>query len=146
MNRAAVLAEARSWLGTRWQHQARSKGVGCDCIGFVAGVALAVGLDDAARFFRDMDTEGYGREPNSTMLLRVCFRYLDPIALSDAVPGDILLMRFKSEPQHFGLLSQRDPDYMLHAYAQARKVAENRIDAVWKSRIVGAWKFRGLDG
>ena len=35
----AIIAEARSWLGTPWHHQASLKGVGCDCIGFVRGVA-----------------------------------------------------------------------------------------------------------
>ncbi len=34
-----VIAEARTWLGTPWHHQASVKGVGCDCIGFVRGVA-----------------------------------------------------------------------------------------------------------
>jgi hypothetical protein len=38
--RDAVIAEARSWLGTPWHHQASLKGVGCDCIGFIRGVAL----------------------------------------------------------------------------------------------------------
>ena len=36
--RAAVLAEARSWLGTPYRHQASRKGVGCDCLGLVRGV------------------------------------------------------------------------------------------------------------
>jgi cell wall-associated NlpC family hydrolase len=31
--REAVIAEARTWLGTPWHHQASLKGVGCDCIG-----------------------------------------------------------------------------------------------------------------
>jgi NlpC/P60 family putative phage cell wall peptidase len=34
----SVVAEARSWIGTPYQHQASLKGVGCDCLGLVRGV------------------------------------------------------------------------------------------------------------
>jgi hypothetical protein len=37
--RAALIAEARTWIGTPWHHQAAVKGAGCDCIGFVRGAA-----------------------------------------------------------------------------------------------------------
>lgn len=49
--REEVIAEARGWLGTPWHHQASLKGVGCDCIGFIRGVAqpfvgeIAIPLD-----------------------------------------------------------------------------------------------------
>lgn len=146
MNRLAVLTEARSWLGTRWQHQAAVKGVGCDCIGFVAGVAQALGMTGAAEFFCDAAIRGYGRQPDPAMLTAACARYLDPVDLIEARPADVLVMRFAAEPQHFALISRRDPDYILHAYAQARKVVENRIDGVWRARIVSAWRYRGISG
>ena len=37
-----VVAEARSWIGTPYQHQASLKGVGCDCLGLVRGVWRAL--------------------------------------------------------------------------------------------------------
>ena len=33
-----IIAEARSWIGTPYRHQASLKGVGCDCLGLVRGV------------------------------------------------------------------------------------------------------------
>ena len=36
--REQALAEARTWLGTPYQHQASLKGAGCDCLGLVRGV------------------------------------------------------------------------------------------------------------
>ena len=36
--RAAIVAEARGWIGTPYRHQASLKGVGADCIGLVRGV------------------------------------------------------------------------------------------------------------
>jgi NlpC/P60 family putative phage cell wall peptidase len=146
MNRALILAEAREWLGTRWQHQASVKGKGCDCIGLVAGVARSVGVAEAVEFFYDPRVRGYGRHPNPDMLTAACARYMDRVDLIDRRPADVLVLRFDHDPQHFAFLSRTDPDYIIHAYAQVRKVVENRIDALWRSRIVSAWRLRGIDG
>ena len=35
---AAIVAEARSWIGTPYRHQTSVKGIGCDCLGLVRGV------------------------------------------------------------------------------------------------------------
>ena len=146
ITRAQVVAEARTWIGTRWHHQASIKGVGSDCIGLVAGVARTLGIVGGDEFAVDPAVRGYGREPDPDMLLAACARYLEPVHLPEVQLGDILLLRFSSEPQHFALISQRNPDYMLHAYAQARRIVENRIDAVWRSRIVRAYSYRGVYG
>lgn len=45
--RAAIVAEARSWLRTPYHHAAQIKGVGCDCAMFPAAVYQAVGLISA---------------------------------------------------------------------------------------------------
>ena len=37
VSRMDAIAEARSWLGTSFHHQASVKGVGCDCIGLIKG-------------------------------------------------------------------------------------------------------------
>jgi NlpC/P60 family putative phage cell wall peptidase len=146
ITRAQIVAEARTWVGTRWHHQASTKGVGSDCVGLVAGVARALGIAGGEEFAADPDVRGYGREPDPVMLLSVCARYLEPVHLPEVRMGDILLLRFAAEPQHFAIVSQKNPDYMLHAYAQARRIVENRIDAVWRSRIVRAYGYRGISG
>lgn len=141
ITRDAIVAEAREWIGTPWHHQAALKGKGCDCIGLIYGVARALGIPEAARFRADPRFRGYGRTPEPSMLRAAIAEYLNVADVER--PGDILLMRFDAEPQHFGFLST--PDYMIHAYAQARKVVENRIDDKWRRRIVGAYRFRGVD-
>jgi NlpC/P60 family putative phage cell wall peptidase len=141
IDRAQIIAEAREWLGTPWKHQASLKGVGCDCIGLIRGVARAVGLDDpftsgsARRYF------GYGRIPDPSLLLDACRDYLDP---GRGELGDILVLRFEREPQHFAIVSCLKPRRMIHAYAQARKAVENGIDHVWLSRVVRTYSFRGI--
>ena len=38
VTRAAIVAEARSWIGTPYRHQGSLKGAGCDCLGLIRGV------------------------------------------------------------------------------------------------------------
>ena len=140
MTGADVITEARSWLGTRFHHQGRLKGVGVDCAGLVVGVAEALGL-------QVQDRTDYTRQPDGTMLQETCDEQLIRIPLEDIRPGDLLLMRFEQEPQHLGIVG----DYefgglsLIHAYAQARRVVETRLDEVWLSRVVGAYRFSGVE-
>jgi len=140
MTRDDIITEARRWLGTRWRHQAAIRGVGCDCIGLIAGVALALGSADAAAFLDHPAYRNYGRQPDPRMLLSACAELLEPV--DEAQRGDVLLLRFTGEPQHFAFRS--DPGYMIHAYTVARRVVENRIDNMWGGRSVRAYSLRGV--
>jgi cell wall-associated NlpC family hydrolase len=46
MTRQELVAEARSWIGTKYVHGARVKGGGVDCASFIAEVLIAAGLAD----------------------------------------------------------------------------------------------------
>jgi NlpC/P60 family putative phage cell wall peptidase len=141
--REAIAIEAREWIGTPYKHQASKKGVGCDCIGLVSGVGRALGFEDAAKFAADTRFRGYSKTPDARMLMQAVAEYLEPVPLLKVLVGDILLMRFKDDPQHFALLVDRDGlGYIVHSYAQAKKVVENRVDEKWQDRIVGAFKYR----
>lgn len=140
---ADVVAEARSWIGTRWQHQAFVKGAGTDCIGLVGGVALALGLPGAREWADDPALHCYGRTPDPRVLLGGCERFMDRIPASDAGLGDVLIMAFEREPQHFAIVSAVDPMYVVHAYAQRRGVVENGIK-VSGARVVRAYRYRGV--
>jgi len=142
---ADIVTEARSWVGVRYQHQASVKGVACDCIGLVRGVGRACGLVDPFTTGEAARYSGYERSPNSRLLLEACAAFLNPISLAAAIPGDVLTFRFDADAQHFGILSAINPRYVIHSYAQARRVVENRIDDLWASRIVGAYHLRGVN-
>ncbi len=151
MTRYDVVTEARSWIDTRYQHQASLKGVGADCIGFVGGVAVALGLPEALAWARDPAVKGYGGTPDGRMLLEACRKYLDPVSTALAGIGDVLVFRWATDPAHFAIISSLEPMRIIHAFSSARKVAENQIDGewrkgtTWRSLIVGAWRFRGVD-
>lgn len=144
--RADVVRVAREWMNppTRWQHQAMLKGVATDCIGLIAGVAYELGIVDARPEVRPQEFNGYSPSPDPRLLKRACDAYLDEIAITSANIGDILLMRFDVEPQHFAIITQIEPMYIVHAYRQARKVTEHRVDEIWAARIVRAYRFRGI--
>jgi len=140
----AIVLEAREWVGVRWRHQASSKQFGADCIGLIAGVGLALGLEEAKRWLTDARRTSYRARPDSKMLLAAANDYLLPIQTSQIAAGDILLMRFDIDPQHFAIVSSLVPYRIIHSYAQMRKVVEHGVDRVWRSRIVGAYRYRGV--
>lgn len=140
---ADVVTEARTWIGTRYHHQARLKQVGVDCVGLVIGVARELDL-----IARDFDVGGYSPTPDGTSLKRGCAEFLDAVSLGDVRPGHVLLLRFRREPQHMAIVA----DYlhgglsMIHADggAATNRVVENRVDEKWRSRVVAAYALRGL--
>lgn len=140
MTRAAIVAEAKTWCGTRWAHQQSKKGVGADCIGLIAGVARALGIDGADEF--DRSVKGYGREPDPVQTLKWCAQLLEPA--TDLLPGNILYLRVPkvAHPLHFALVS--DGGYMIHSNVTIGRVVEHRLDDVWRSRIARVFAYRGL--
>ena len=142
--RAAVVAEARTWIGTPFHHQASLKGIGCDCIGLVVGVARALGLPEADRFANDPRFRGYARTPVPWSLLAACKEYLDEIDAEARQPGDVAQFTFASEPMHFGIISARAPDYVIHGYQRVGCVVENAARArFW--RCLRVYRLRGVD-
>jgi NlpC/P60 family putative phage cell wall peptidase len=141
---AAIVAEARSWLGTPWQHQAALKGVGCDCTGLVRGVIS---------MFRALPAEllrvSYARTPDGVTLLRLCREHLLEVPVAAMEPGDVLALRYTDHPQHLGFVG----DYvhggatLIHALDQRGRVpgrvVEHRLDATWRARIVAVFRIAG---
>lgn len=128
-----VVATARTYLGTPFLHQGRHPQVGLDCAGVVVCVARELGLENG---FTEVP---YGRRPHAGTLQRICDEHMDRIALY--APGDVLLLAWESEPQHLGIATDIG---IVHSYAQARKVVEHCLDPTWRSRIRGAYRFRGI--
>lgn len=144
MNRADVIAAARTWIGTPFVHQAAVRGSGCDCIGLVGGIARDAGTREGVAWARDLRFRAYARTPDPRTLLEGVATYLDRIKIDDAQVGDILLMRFDAEPMHFALVVATDPAYIVHASSVRRRVVEHRLDDKWRSRVARAYRYRGI--
>lgn len=147
--RAEIVAEARTWIGTRYRHQARVKGVATDCIGLLGGVALACGLPGAREWADDLALHAYARTPDPALLRAGVDRFLDRLpAVQRAREGDVLLFALEGEPRHFALVSEATgagPVRVIHAYAllAARRVVEQLLP-VARAQAIGAYGFRGL--
>lgn len=145
--RSAVVAQARSWIGTPWAHQHHYKGVGCDCGGLVRGVSIELGLLPADYADHAPDAlRGYGRQNDGQLICRLCDLFWHRIELDAARPGDIVVLRIVKDPQHAAFLG----DYlhgglsMIHALV-GMGVREHRIDESWRKRIIAAYALPGVE-
>jgi len=133
-----VIAAARSCLATPFRHQGRIPGVALDCAGLVVAVARALGLDP-------VDREGYARTPAHGVLEQAldsqpCLRRLESKNLQQ--PGDVLLMRFDSDPQHLAILTADHT--IIHSYANVGACVEHRFSNAWISRVCSVYRFSDL--
>jgi cell wall-associated NlpC family hydrolase len=144
VTRMDVVAEARTWLGTPFIHQARLRGVGVDCVGLPIGVARSLGL-----VAPDFDVTGYPGSPDGKSLLGLADQHMTRIARADMQSGDVIVIRWEVEPQHFGMLG----DYlhgglsMIHAMGTRDgrgRVIEHRLDKSMLARFVAAYALPGV--
>lgn len=131
--RAEIVAAARSYLGVRWHHQGRNR-AGLDCIGLVIAVAHDLGLSD-------YDIGGYARVPDGKTLRATMCEQMD-LLKREPLPGDVLLFAFQRTPLHTAI---RTDTGMIHAFANKRMVIEHGFDAIWRSRLVCAFGYRGVE-
>ena len=139
-----IIAQARSWIGTPYHHQARLKGVGCDCLGLVVGIADELGLKHVdGRALSSFDETDYSRQPDSERLTRMLQSVLHEIPIREAAPGDLALFTIERNPQHVGLLTEYEGGLgVIHSYAPSRKVVEHRLDKKWQQRIIKVFRWQ----
>lgn len=146
---ARICEEARRWIGTPWVHQRYHKGLGCDCIGLVRGVAMALGIADASDQSNGAKPYlGYGTGPEPARMQEALSSYLDPLILPPASPdkilavaepGDVLWLGWQGMPRHVGFLLPGR--HIIHAYSGVGWVTEHIIDLKWSRRLFGAFRF-----
>jgi NlpC/P60 family putative phage cell wall peptidase len=130
---------ARSWIGTPYHNMAAVKGAGCDCIGLVKGVGMALKLVDydpaspQAQAFAN-----YSMLPNSRRMREGLSTWLVEIPVAEATLADIYFMAWGREPQHVALVTDRG---IIHSYSGVGKVVEHALDEVWRRRIVAAYRY-----
>lgn len=138
-----IVAEARSWIGTPYVHQASLKGAGCDCLGLVRGVWRAVtGAEPEVPppYSRDW------AERSGTETLRdAAARHMVAIDIADAGASDVLLFAYDrlAPAKHCAILTGAvdAPDArMLHAYDRL-PVAEVALGSWWRRRVRFAFRF-----
>lgn len=134
-----IVEAARGWVGTPFKHQGRVKNLGVDCIGLAIGVAKDLGIPLDTRKMRELGDGSYGRDPYNAKLEKALDVLLDKVPMNDLSLGDILLMRFRMDPQHLAIYGGKT---IIHAYSNVGKVVEHRYADVWRARTVAAYRFR----
>lgn len=137
-----IIATARGWIGTPYQHQAALKGVGCDCLGLIVGVWRELGgeHDQAIPPYSPDWAEAMRRET-----LAEGFRtYLTEIVPRAAAAGDVVLFRWRSHlpAKHAAILT--DKNRMVHAQDGAA-VSEVPVSDWWRRRMAYAFSLAVSD-
>lgn len=138
MIKTQAVEQARSWIGTPYRHQARTKRAGCDCLGLVRGVYRHLYGDEPVSpppYSADWAERGH----EDTLLL-AAQTWLVEIDRSKAEVGDVLVFRFAAGrlAKHCAIIS--GPGHMIHAW-QGQCVCETPIGPGWQRRIAGAFSF-----
>ncbi|HHL42116.1 MAG TPA: peptidase P60, partial [Hellea balneolensis] len=112
--RDEVIAEALSWVGTPYQHQMSIKKHGCDCLGLVRGIwrtLYGVEPETVPPY-----TPSWAEPGDDEILKSACERLMEPLALGDVKPGDVLLFRMRPgcPAKHMAILVA--PNIIVHAY------------------------------
>jgi cell wall-associated NlpC family hydrolase len=121
--RAAVVAEARSWVGTPYHNCADIKGAGVDCGMLLVRVFVDTGLCPV------FEPRPY---PADWHLHRSEERYLGFVfdragEVPAPLPGDLMVLRFGRCYSHGGIVTKVRPLTIVHAYASARRVIEEEV-------------------
>jgi len=126
MARAAVVAAARSWLGTPYHHCADVKGPkgGVDCAMLLVRVYVDLGLVEP------FDPRPYAPD---WMMHRSEEKYLGFLLARARVVerpglGDVILFRVGRCFAHGGIVSKTEPLSIIHAYSQAGRVIEDEVE------------------
>ena len=136
-----VVSLARRWLGTPYVHQARRRGVGCDCLGLVLGIweERFGALPETLPAYTPDWSEAAGDE----RLWRAAERHLVERSGLHPQRGDVLLVRMRggAVAKHLGIQSALAPDArFIHAYS-GHGVVESCLTPAWSRRIVARFEF-----
>jgi NlpC/P60 family putative phage cell wall peptidase len=134
-----IVAEARSWIGTPYRHQASLKGVGCDCLGLLRGVWRGVmGSEPELPPPYSPDWA----EAGADTLVQAARRHLVEIEPSIIAAGDVLLFRWRADlpAKHCAIASSEST--MVHAHDGAC-VAEVAFRSWWRRHLSFAFRFPG---
>lgn len=146
--RKQVVEAARSYIGTPFNHQGRTKGVELDCVGLVLSVAEDLGIIGRdGKLVRRYDYRDYGPQPVGTEVLDHCKVRLVFKPIQDIKPGDVICTKIPENPTHTAIVSEMHGVlHMIHAYSAGRQqCVEHIIDIKWRRRIVAAFAFPNIE-
>jgi NlpC/P60 family putative phage cell wall peptidase len=139
-----IVAVARGWIGTPYQHQASLRGVGCDCLGLLRGVWRELYGDEpeaVPAYAADWGAADRGASGGETLRDGLA-RHLGAVPLAAMQAGDIALFRMaaRAPARHCGIVATRSGALTLIHARQTKAVREEPFSPFWRARL--AWVFR----
>lgn len=136
LERQMVVAEALSWMGTRFHHSARVKGAGVDCIQLITAAFTKAGVVDQPQIdFYPTDWFLHGARE---LLLDGLLPHFEYLADGAAVlAGDLMLFKFGRAISHAAIVVTSQPQLrIIHAYRGAGVVVDDldQHHAYWVRR------------
>ncbi len=134
-----VVEAARGWIGTPYRHQGSAKGIGCDCLGLVRGLWREIYGEEPEKtgaYSPDWAERGAGDRLNAA-----AGRHCVAVgSLDDALPGDLLLFRWRPgiPAKHAGIFI--GDGRFVHAWEHAGVVSSPLV-ASWRRRVAHIYRF-----
>lgn len=110
--RAAVWAEAMTWLRTPWQHRQCAKGAGVDCGRLLVACYSAAGV--CPEFEPERYPPDWALNHAREWFLEIVGRHADEIAAEHARIGDMVVFKYGHAFSHGGIIGEGTQ--MVHAY------------------------------
>lgn len=111
--RAEILAEAKTWIGTPYRGWSCLKGCGTDCGQFLYGVYRAVGLIPEFELPKDYSLQ-VSLHRASTEYIDLVDKYFRQIPEGEAQPGDLVVYKIGKGFAHAAIIVEW-PHYVLQA-------------------------------
>jgi cell wall-associated NlpC family hydrolase len=111
--RAAIVAEAKSWQGTPYAEHVHVKGVGTDCGQILYAIYRACGLLPEVQLPKDYSIQ-VAQHRASTEYVEFVNRYFREIPEADVQPGDLVLYKLGLAYAH-GAVIVAWPGYVIQA-------------------------------
>jgi hypothetical protein len=147
-SRKEIVEAARRWLDTPFLHQARIRGVGCDCVGLPLAIGQEFGMSDKNGVpIMAMDESNYDSQPSTDHVHEVCQSRCVEKSIADLQEGDLVSVKMPSVACHLAIIGKLyagSPDECLsiiHAFSPAGKVVETVLDKHMRTKIKGAFVF-----
>lgn len=152
MKRSEIIAKAREYVGTPFQHQGRLKGIALDCVGLPLCVGEDLGIIDRTGVpVLKTDNANYSSQPLDAFVhLEIQRRLFQKESIE---PGDVITLCVPRIPCHVAIVSGTPGNlYMIHAYEgyATKKMprggcVEHVLDSKWLKRIEGIFAFPGAE-
>jgi cell wall-associated NlpC family hydrolase len=134
IDRTAIVAEARAWLGTPYHHHGRVKGVGVDCAQLLCAVYEALGIVD------HVETGFYPIEWHLHHSDELFLAWLDKYAHRVDVPqpGDVTVWRYGRCYSHGSICAG---DTFIHSYLHIGVIESRATEEPLQGRPSINWSF-----